>query len=505
MAEGKIKGAVIVGQNPATSLNGTATRRALRQLDWLVVKDNWLTETATHWYLAPEVKSGETKIADIKTEIFFFPSTQIAEYDGSFTNTQRMLQWHSMAAKAPGDCRTDSWFYHNLAKRLKKAYADSKLPRDQGWKNVTWDFDPDPGEAPLYPGEISALKVLREINGYMTGNPKQHLKGFGELKDDGSTTCASWIYCGCFPAWDQNLTARREPDPPGVPGAHLKWGWAWPANRRNIYNRASADLNGNPWSERKRWVWWDPTFVNPPDPKTGKKVPNGKWVGYDVPDFTLTMPPDHKGKPDGIIMEPISGTDAYIMRPEGKGWIFVPTGLVDGPFPTHYEPHESPVQNLMYPKQQSSPVHKVWSQGKPWNQLAAVGDPKYPYVITTYRLTEHYLAGAMSRWLPWLSELQPELFIELGRGLAKEKGINNLDYVIITTPRSHVRAKALVTDRIGVLKVAGKTIHHVGMPWHWGWMGLSTGDVVNDLTSWVGDPNVSIHEGKAFVCNVEKA
>src|SRR5256886_4517917 len=169
------------------------------------------------------------------------------------------------------------------------------------------------------------------------------------------------------------------------------------------------------------------------DPKTGKKVPNGKWVGYDVPDFTLTMPPDHKGKPDGIIMEPISGTDAYIMRPEGKGWIFVPTGLVDGPFPTHYEPHESPVQNLMYPKQQSSPVHKVWSQGKPWNQLAAVGDPKFPYVITTYRLTEHYLAGAMSRWLPWLSELQPELFIELGKGLANEKGINNLDYVIITT------------------------------------------------------------------------
>jgi len=147
----------------------------------------------------------------------------------------------------------------------------------------------------------------------------------------------------------------------------------------------------------------------------------------------------------------------------------------------------------------------VWSQGKPWNQLAAVGDPKYPYVITTYRLTEHYLAGAMSRWLPWLSELQPELFIELGKGLAKEKGINNLDYVIITTPRSHVRAKALVTDRIGVLKVAGKTIHHVGMPWHWGCMGLSTGDVVNDLTAWVGDPNVSIHEGKAFVCNVEKA
>jgi len=509
MAEGKIKGAVIVGQNPATSLNGTATRRALRQLDWLVVKDNWLTETATHWYLAPEVQNGEFKIGDDKTEVFFFPSTQIAEYDGSYTNTQRMLQWHSFAAKAPGDCRTDSWFYHNLAKRLKRAYASSTLPRDQGWKNVTWDFDPDPNDpvygTALYPGEFSALKVLREINGYMTGNPKQHLKSFADLKDDGSTTCASWIYCGCYPAPDQNFTARREPDPPGVPGAHLKWGFAWPANRRNIYNRASADLNGNPWSERKRWVWWDPTVVNPPDPKTGKHVPNGKWVGYDVPDFTLTMPPSHKGNPDGIIMEPFSGTDAYIMRPEGKGWIFVPSGLVDGPFPTYYEPHESPVHNLLYPKQQSSPVHKVWSQGKPWNQLATVGDPKFPYVITTYRLTEHYLAGAMSRWLPWLAELQPELFIELGKALAQEKGIRNLDWVVISTPRAKIRAKALVTDRIGVMHVAGKAIHHVGMPWHWGWSGLSTGDVVNDLTAWVGDPNVSIHEAKAFVCNVERA
>src|SRR5436309_1919043 len=390
MAEGKVKGMCCVGQNPATSLNGGATRRALRQLDWVVVKDNWLTETATYWYLAPEVKSGEVKIDDIKTEVFFFPSTQIAEYDGSFTNTQRMLQWHSFAAKAPGDCRTDSWFYHNLAKRLKKAYAGSKLSRDQGWNNVTWDFDPDAGEEPLYPGEISARKVLREINGYQTADPKQHLKGFGELKDDGSTTCASWIYCGCYPAWDQNLTARSEADPPGVPGAHLKWGWAWPANRRVMYNRASADLKGNPWSERKRWVWWDPTFVNPPDPKTGKAVPRGKWVGYDVPDFGATKAPDAQPKPDGIALDALSGTQPFIMRADGRGWLLVPAGLVDGALPTHYEPHEKP-------------------------------------------------------------------------------------------------------------------IHHVGMPWHWGWMGLSTGDVVNDLTSWVGDPNVSIHEGKAFVCNVEKA
>jgi len=267
---------------------------------------------------------------------------------------------------------------------------------------------------------------------------------------------------------------------------------------------SSADLKGNPWSERKRWVWWDASFVNPPDPKTGKVVPRGKWVGYDVPDCGATKAPDAKPKPDGIGLDALSGAQPFIMRADGKGWLFVPAGLVDGPLPTHYEPHESPVKNLLY-KQQSSPVHKLWAPGKPYNQIAAVGDPKFPYVISTYRLTEHYLAGAMSRWLPWLSELQPELFIELGKDLAREKGIRNLDWVIITSPRGHVRAKALVTDRIGVMNVAGKRIHHVGMPWHWGWMGLSTGDVVNDLTSWVGDPNVSIHEGKAFVCNVERA
>jgi formate dehydrogenase major subunit len=504
MAEDRVKGMVCVGQNPATSLNGAATRQALRKLDWLVVKDNWLTETATYWNSAPEVREGEVKIGDNQTEIFFFPSTQIAEYDGSFTNTQRMLQWHHMATKAPGDCRTDTWFYHNLAKRMKQAYAGSTASKDQGWKNLTWDFDPDAGEEAIYPGEPSALKILREINGYQTADPKKQLAGFGELKDDGSTTCASWIYCGCFPAWDRNLTARRQADPPGVPGGHLNWGWAWPANRRVLYNRASADLKGNPWSERKRWVWWDANFQNPPDPRTGVAT-RGKWVGYDVPDFAATKAPDAKPKPDGIGLDALSGTDAFIMMADGRGWLFAPSGLVDGPIPTHYEPAESPVDNLLY-KQQVNPVHKVWSKGKDYNKLAAaVGDPDYPYVITTYRLTEHYLAGAMSRWLPWLAELQPELFIEIGKGLAAEKGIGNTDWVMISTPRGRIRAKALVTDRIGVMNVAGKRIHHVGMPWHWGWAGLSTGDVVNDLTSWVGDPNVSIHEGKAFVCNVEKA
>jgi formate dehydrogenase major subunit len=190
------------------------------------------------------------------------------------------------------------------------------------------------------------------------------------------------------------------------------------------------------------------------------------------------------------------------MRPDGLGWLYVPAGLVDGPLPTHYEPVESPVTNPLY-KQQTSPVYKYWKDAG--NPLAQAGDPKYPYVITTYRLTEHYLAGAMSRWLPWLAELQPELFIEISPELAQEKGINNLDWCKITSPRTQIRAKALVTRRMRPFTIDGKVIHQVGMPWHWGYEGLSTGDVVNELTSLIADPNVSMHEGKAFVCNVEKA
>ena len=504
MAEGKVKGMFCVGQNPATSLNGTAQRAAMRKLEWLVVKDNWLTETAMQWKNAPEITDGSVKVEDIQTEVFFFPATQVGEYDGSFTNTQRMLQWHSKAADPPGDCRTDTWFYYQLGLRLKAKYASSTNPRDTGFRNLVWDYEPDtPPASPQLAGEPDVLKILKEINGFQTADPSKHLTGFGQLKDDGSTTCASWIYCGVYPAPDQNLSARRVPDAPGVPGAHLNWGWAWPANRRVLYNRASADPTGKPWSERKRWVWWDPDAPNAPDPVTGRTPAPGKWVGYDTPDFSLTKSPGAAAKSGAIGLDALSGTDPFIMKPDGKGWLYVPSGLVDGPMPVHYEPLESPVANLLY-RQQSSPVLKWWSRGKPYNTIADVGDPRYPCVITTYRLTEHYLSGAMSRWLPHLAELQPELFIEIGHALAQERGIRNLDFVTITSPRHNIRARALVTNRIGVMTIAGKQIHHVGMPWHWGWQGLAVGDVVNDLTSWVGDPNVSIHEGKAFVCNVEK-
>ncbi len=483
MADGRVKGMLCIGQNPATSINASLERKGLRQLEWLVVKDNWITETAAFWSNAPEIKNGELKPQDIQTEVFFFPSAQVGEYEGSFTNTQRMLQWHFKAADAPGDCRTDPWFTYQLGKRLKKLYANSPLPRDQGFRHLIWDYESEASEST--PGEPDPQKILKEINGYETATGR-HLGGFAELKDDGTTTGASWIYCGVFPAPDKNLAARKEPDPPGVVGAQLNWGWSWPANRRVMYNRASADPAGNPWSERKKWIWWD----------------GQKWTGYDVPDFATTKPPDAPAKPDGIGLDAHSGKSPFIMKADGVGWLFDPVGLLDGPLPTHYEPAESPVHNQMY-KQHTSPVLKYWKRDD--NQLAAIGDPRYPYVISTYRLTEHYLAGAMSRWNPWLTELQPELFIELSPELAQEKAIQNLDWVRISTPRGEIKAKALVTRRLRPFKIGGKVVHHVGMPWHWGYQGLVTGDAVNELTSMVGDPNVSIHEGKAFVCNVEKA
>jgi formate dehydrogenase major subunit len=490
MADGKVRGALIMGQNPATSLNGRLQRKALSKLEWLVVKDNFETETASFWYAAPEVKSGQTSPQDIPTEVFLLPSAQVGEIEGSFTNTQRLIQWHEKAADPPGDCRSDVWFTHQLALRLKKLYADSNEPRDQGFKALTWDFDYDPGKYPTetrIQGEPDVHKVVKEINGYKS-DTKELLAGFADLKDDGSTTCASWIYSGIMPKEGENKAQSRKPDPENKPGSHLGWGFSWPANRRIMYNRASARPDGQPWSERKKWIWWD----------AGQR----RWTGFDVPDFTATKAPDTPAKPDGTGLDAHSGADPFIMKADGKGWLFAPSGLVDGPIPTHYEPAESPVRNALY-KQQTNPVHKYWPRDD--NALAKTDDPRFPIVISTYRLTEHHLSGAMSRWLPWLAELQPELFIEMSPELAEERGIENLDWVKVSSARGEIRAKALVTPRMRPFVVDGKRVHHVGMPWHWGYMGLVTGDVVNDLTPMVADPNVSIHEGKSFMCNVEKA
>jgi formate dehydrogenase major subunit len=496
MADGKVKGLLAIGQNPAVGgQNAGLQRRALANLDWMVVRDYFETETASFWKDSPEAKAGQLKSADVKTEVFFLPAAHNAEGVGSFTNTHRLLQWNEKAQDPPDDARTDIWFTYNLGTRLKALYAGSTLPRDQGFLNMTWNYEPDPNEVAQWKikDEPDSLKVLKEINGYDTTS-LAHLSGFGVLKDDGSTACGNWIYSGVFPAPDRNLAASRKPDN----YVSLGWGFNWPANRHIMYNRASARPDGQPWSDRKRYVWWDP---NAP-PAAGTTNP-GAWVGYDVPDFTVNKPPTAAADDNGVGLAWQSGTDPFIMHADGRAWLFVPTGLVDGPMPTHYEPAESPVQNPVYPKQQNSPVFIYFN--RPDNPLAQVGDPQYPYALTTYRLTEHYLSGTMSRWLPWLAELQPELFIEISPELAKEKGITNLDMVRVSTPRAQVQARALVTGRLRPFMINGQRVHQVGMPWHWGYKGVATGDIVNSLSSLVMDPNVSMHEGKAFVCNVEKA
>ena len=506
MADGRVRGMFAMGQNPAVGgQNAIFQRKAMAKLEWLVVKDNFETETAAFWYNAPEVKSCEVKTEDIQTEVFFFPSAQVGEADGSYTNTQRLIKWHHKAVDPPGDCRSDTWFTYHLGKKLKALYAGSQEPRDQGFLNLLWDFEPDPEEVAesRIKDEPSAIKMMREINGYQTATG-EHLKAVGDLKDDGSTTGASWIYCGIFPAPDRLLAASREPDPEPLPGTNLNWGYAWPSNRRVLYNRASARPDGAPWSERKKWIWWDPAKVPAPTAAVPEPKP-GMWIGNDVPDFPVTKAPNTPADPNGIGLAAHSGADPFILKMDGKGWLFTPTGLVDGPLPTHYEPVESPVLNPLYPEQQNSPVYKNWSTGREDNALAPTADPAYPYVLSTYRLTEHHLSGVMSRNLPWLAELQPELFAEISPELAEEKGIANTDLMRIVTPRGAIEAKALVTRRVQPLTVAGQTVHHVGLPWHWGYQGVVKGAVVNDLSAMIGDPNVSIHEGKAFVCNVEKA
>ena len=268
--------------------------------------------------------------------------------------------------------------------------------------------------------------ILQEINGYTVADRKQ-ISGFDACKDDGSTACGCWIYSGVYPDADKNLARSRVSDDQ----YSLGWGYAWPANRRILYNRASADPDGQPWSERKKLVWWDEQ--------------EGKWTGLDVPDFPVSKAPNTPIKHDGVGMDALSGQDPFIMMGDGKGWLFVPAGLRDGPLPTHYEPMESPIQNPLY-GQDKNPTVKYWPRRE--NRLAKPLDPEYPHAVTTYRLTEHHTAGGMSRWIPWLSELQPTFFAEISPRLAQQVGVDNGDWIVISTPRGQVEARAMVTERM---------------------------------------------------------
>jgi formate dehydrogenase major subunit len=482
--DGTIRGLFVLGQNPVVGgHNSKLVRAALPNLEWMVVREIFENETASYWYKSPEAERGELRPADIKTEIFLMPGALPGEKEGSFTNTHRLLQWHDKVVEPLGDCRSELWFCYHLGKRLKELYADSAEPNDEPIQTLTWDY---PAAGPL--AEPSAEAVLKEINGY-TWPDRQQIPDFKYLKDDGSTACGCWIYTGAFPKNDHNQTRSRTPDGPDGPGSHQGWGFAWPANRRIVYNRASADPEGKPWSERKRYVWWDEA--------------KQKWTGHDAPDFEPDKPPsyevDWSKQPKG--MDAIDGKSPFIMIGDGKSSLFVPTGLKDGPLPAHYEPVESPVPNPVY-KQQDNPAAKKWERED--NPYHAVGDPRYPYVLTTYRLTEHHSGGIPTRLVPSTAELQPEGFAEIPPELAREKGIATLDWIVISTARGAIETRALVTERLRPFEIDGRRVYQIGLPWHFGWQGYATGDIANTLSAVVGDPNTTIHEGKAFTCGLRK-
>ena len=477
MADGKMEGLFVMGQNPAVGAsNGRLERKALAKLKWLVVRDMVETETASFWYASPEVERGELSPETIGTEIFLFPAAGTAEKEGTFTNTQRLLQYREKAIDPPGDARSETWFIYHLGTRLKRKAESDARSRNDGLRALTWDY---PTEGKL--AEPKAEVVLQEINGYSLPDRKQlaHIK---DLKDDGTTACGAWIYCGVFPKEGYNRALERNPKDFLGHG----WGFAWPNDCRIIYNRASARPDGKPWSERKKLVWWDEQ--------------KQEWTGLDNADYDKKMPPDrpaniHKGKGT----EALGGAKPFTLHPDGVAWIYVASGLKDGPLPAHYEPLESIINNPMY-EQQTNPAAN--RKKRPDNPYAAPHDARFPFILSTYRLTEHHTAGGMSRYLSHLSELQPELFTEVSPELAGQAGLKHGDWATIITARALIEARVLVTPRIRPLRIAGRIVHQVGLPYHWGYRGQVTGDVVNDLLVISEEPNVRIMETKALVCNV---
>jgi formate dehydrogenase major subunit len=483
MHDGKIKGLFVMGENLGVGgINAHYELSAMQKLDWCVVRDLFPVETGDFWRL------GEADPATVPTEVFLMPAAAVTEKDGSFTNTNRLVQWHEKAVDPPGDARSEAWFIYHLGQRLKDLYADSNLERDRPIQHLQWDIGIKPGEEALQEPDVEA--VSREISGYYLSD-KRYLKNFTELQADGSTVCGCWIYSGMVTPDGKNRAANRQADPPtaklGDPEYtnHSGWGFAWPANRRILYNRAGADPQGQAWSENKKLIWWQ----------------GERWTGFDVPDFPSDKAPATPANPHGQGIERHSGANPFIMLPHGVGQLFVPQGLADGPLPTHYEAIESPVENSLY-HQQANPVEVV--ENRPANEFNPAHTPLYPHVVTTYRLTEHHTSGGMSRWVSWLSELQPELFAEIDPLLAEKEKLVTGDWATIFTARGELETKVLVTGRITPLKINGQTVHQIGLPYHWGAKGIVTGDTVNNLIPLSADPNVHIHEAKTFTAGLRK-
>ncbi|ACX51447.1 formate dehydrogenase, alpha subunit [Ammonifex degensii KC4] len=475
MAEGKIKGFFAWGQNPAVGGPAAeATRKAMEKLDWLVVVDLFETETAAFW------KRPGADPRKIKTEVFFLPAAFSYEKEGTVTNSGRWIQYRWKAVDPPGDAKSDLWIVDRLFKAVREEYRKGGRFPDP-ILNMVWDYDAPGSEEP----DIN--KVALEINGYEvdTGKP---LPGFAKLTNTGSTACGCWIYAGYWaPDPDLGVVAAKRRDRTDKSGLGLypKWSFAWPANRRIVYNRCSCDPSGRPWDPARALVYWD----------------GSKWVTNDVPDFGAKDPATGADVPPEK-----SAQNPFIMVPEGVGRLFGAqygpraAALKDGPLPEHYEPIESPVRNLMS-KQQNNPVAKIYK-----GEGATRGEPeKYPYVLTTHRLVEHYQSGAVTRNSPWLTELMPEMFVGISPRLAAKLGIKPGDRVVVLTARGKIYGRASVLPTLQPLKVDGKEVEVVALPWHWGYQGMAPGDSANVVTALFGDPNTFIPEYKALLCDVRKA
>jgi len=511
MFKGKFEGFFAWGQNPACSgANAGKVRKALTTLKWMVNVNLFDNETGSFW------KGPDMKPQEIQTEVFQLPCSSSVEKEGSLTNSGRLAQWRYKAVEPIGEARPDSEIMNELYFRVKKLY------QKQGGKfpapiiNLTWNYGEKGADGKIK--KLDIHRVAKEINGYYLEDvfdkkaapPKQigkkgHLAtNFVTLQADGTTSCGNWIYSGSYTEKEDkviNMMARRGKKDIGGLGMYPEWAWCWPVNRRILYNRASVNPDGKPWDPKRTVIKWNPNKL---DPKTKKPAPG--WDG-DVPDGPAPPMADEKGK------------YPFIMRADGMGAIFGP-GLADGPFPEHYEPLECPVQeNPLSKKHRINPTVKLFygttgphdepkKEGGSAEDIFYSCDIRFPYVATTYRVSEHWQTGVLTRHEPWQMEMMPQQFVEIGKELAAEKGIKNGDKITVSSGRGKVWAIAMVTDRFKPFKVMNATVHQVGLPWCFGWQypeNGSGGDSANLLTPTIGDANTLIPETKAFMVNIEKA
>jgi formate dehydrogenase major subunit len=474
MEQGKLTGYFCQGFNPLASFPDKAKiTSALSRLKFLVVMDPLATETSVFWQNHGDYHDVEPD--EISTEVFRLPTTCFAEEEGSLVNSSRWLQWHWKGAEPPGECRTDIDIMAELYTKVRALYRKDGGAFPEAVLNLHWPYRVP--EAPA-PDEIA-----KEFNGQALADladPKdptkvlaksgQQLSSFAQLRDDGSTASGTWIFCGAWTEEGNQMARRDTTDPTGL-GIAPRWAWAWPLNRRILYNRASCDPAGQPWDEKRKLIEWD----------------GAKWTGLDVPDFKADAAPG-------------SGVSPFIMTDEGVGRLFARQLMAEGPFPEHYEPFESPLgTNPLHAKVVSNPAARVFA-----NDRAMLGDrEEFPYVATTYRLTEHFHFWTKHSKIN--ASLQPEQFVEIGEELARKLGVANGEKMTVRSKRGSITAVALVTKRIKALQVAGQTVHQVGIPIHWGFTGATRkGYIANTLTPFLGDANTQTPEFKAFLVNVEK-